>query len=141
VAKKQILLHEKVHSDLLNYAKGSDPSTLVRRLLKDATKLKSALSEKIGLVILEDSWFDLNENPGQASSGPFLDGLARYIDKLTTYRFNFYDTASFEKALKRALTVREEKVILYIGAHGSHSAIGGARLKSPKTRKRSKGLF
>jgi len=124
----------------LNYAKGRDHSTLVQKLLKDDTERKSALSEKIGLVIFEDIWWDLDKNPRQASSLPFLDGLARYMDKLTAYRFNFYDTASFEEALTRALKVKEKRVILYIGAHGSYSTIGGARLKTllDKLREKSK---
>jgi hypothetical protein len=95
---------------------------LAKRAGKDSAERK----QQIALVILEDIWFDFDDNPGQASNAPFLEGLCRFSDRARSYRLNFYDAGSFRKALQTALTVPEERIILYIGAHGSKGRIGSA---------------
>lgn len=127
---KHIRVEENAHSTFENYAAGEDHSKVIRRLVKAAEHQEARNEGRIGLVVLEDSWWSLSDNPRQASSGPFLEGLSKYMDHLTVYRFNFYDTSSFDKALVRGLTVPENRVLLYIGAHGSTKRIGGANLSS-----------
>lgn len=75
---------------------------------------------------MEDHWFSFEENPGQASNAPFLEGVCRLVGNLKSYHLNFYDADSFGHALEAAATVPEQRIILYIGAHGSNAKVGKA---------------
>lgn len=80
------------------------------------------------LIILEQPWWDLAENPEQASVLPFLQGLDRVLPKVRTYHATFFDLASFDSALQHLASVKEENAIIYIASHGCGGRIGGVNL-------------
>ena len=86
------------------------------------------MTKSKALIILEQPWWDLGENPEQASVLPFLQGLDRLLPKLRTYHATFFDLPSFDSALKHLSSVKEQNVILYIASHGGGGRIGGVNL-------------
>lgn len=80
------------------------------------------------LIILEQPWWDLGENPEQASVLPFLQGLDRLLPKVRVYHATFFDLASFDRALKHLASVKEDNAIVYVACHGGGGRIGGVNL-------------
>ncbi|MCF8169099.1 MAG: hypothetical protein K9K38_10300 [Rhodoferax sp.] len=82
---------------------------------------------KYAVLVLEQPWWDLDEDPGQTSVRHFLDGLSR-LDGLPTFYATFYDTNSFGQALKYLVGARKlefvDHLIVYVASHGAGSRIG-----------------
>jgi hypothetical protein len=82
---------------------------------------------RYAVLVLEQPWWDLNEDPGQTSTRYFLDGLAR-LDGLPTFHATFYDTHSFGQALQYLVGARKLKfidhLIVYVASHGAGSRLG-----------------
>lgn len=131
---KRIEVEEKVFNQFEEYRGKDEGSRALGRLIRQSDQQEKVQGERIAVVILEDHWFSFEENPGQASNAPFLEGVCRLVNNLKSYRLNFYDAASFGHALDAALTVPEQRIILYIGAHGSKGMIGAAHAKNLMTK-------
>lgn len=127
---KRIEVNERVFGLFEEYRGREDDSRALGRLMRLAEQCEADESEKIALVILEAHWFSLKENTGQASNAPFFEGVCRYVDNLKSYRLNFYDADSFQHALDAVADIREQRIILYIGAHGSKCMIAAAHARS-----------
>lgn len=127
---KRIEVNERAFGQFEEYRGREDDSRALSRLIRLAEQRDADESEKIALVILEGHWFSLKENAGQASNAPFLEGVCRLVDNLKSYRLNFYDAGSFQHALDAVADIREKRIILYIGAHGSKCMIADANAKN-----------
>lgn len=123
---KRIEVDEQTFQKFVSNRREADDSLALGRLMRTADKVRKQEESRIALVILEDHWFSFKEKPGQASNAPFLEGVCRMVDNLRSYRLNFYDANSLGHALDAASTVPENRVILYVGAHGSQCRIGAA---------------
>jgi hypothetical protein len=123
---KRIEVDEDVFGRFEKFQRDADPSAVLDKLITEGRRRRKSDEEGIALVILEGVWFDLARNPGHASNAPFLEGVCRLVDTVRSYRLNFYDANSFAKALERAVSVPEQRIILYIGEHGSKRKIGSA---------------
>jgi hypothetical protein len=79
------------------------------------------------VLVLEQPWWELNEDPGQTSVRYFLDGLSR-LDGLPTFYATFYDSKSFGCALQYLVDARKLKsvkhLIVYLASHGAGARIG-----------------
>jgi hypothetical protein len=63
---------------------------------------------------------DSGDKPEAPSVLPFIQGLEKLMGNFNVYYSNFYEIASFKRALRDDLThTREKRLFLYIGAHGS----------------------
>jgi hypothetical protein len=124
---KRIEVEEKIFQQFEDYRGNDEGSRALGRLIRLSNQARKEQTERIALVILEDHWFSFEENPGQASNAPFLEGVCRLVSNLKSYRLNFYDADSFGHALDAAATVPEQRIILYVAAHGSKGTVGGAR--------------
>jgi hypothetical protein len=127
---KRIEVEERIFNQFEEYRGKEEHSRALGRLIRQSEHRAQVLAEKIAVVILEDHWFSFGDNPGQASNAPFLEGVCRLVNNLKSYRLNFYDSASFDCALEAVLTVPEQRIILYIAAHGSKCMIGAANSKN-----------
>ncbi len=82
---------------------------------------------RYAVLVLEQPWWDLNEDPGQTSTRYFLDGLSK-LDGLPTFYATFYDTHSFGQALQYLVGARKLKfidhLIVYVASHGAGSRLG-----------------
>jgi hypothetical protein len=123
---KRIEVDEEVFGRFEKFQRDADPSAVLDELITEGRRRRKSDEEGIALVILEGVWFDFARNPGHASNAPFLEGVCRLVDTVRSYRLNFYDANSFAKALERAVSVPEQRIILYIGEHGSERKIGSA---------------
>lgn len=84
---------------------------------------------KTALIILENHWWDLDENPGQASVFPFFHGLERLIDNVRVYHATFYDQSSLQAALLNfSINDRYDRYILYIASHGSPRKVASIQI-------------
>ena len=83
---------------------------------------------RYALLILEQPWFRIPQDPRQSSVRPFLEGLAALND-MPLFHASYYDRQSFDKALSYLLEARElesvDKLILYVGAHATGGRLGG----------------
>lgn len=79
------------------------------------------------VLVLEQPWWKLNEDPGQTSVRYFLDGLSR-LDGLPTFYATFYDSKSFGCALQYLVDACKLKsvkhLIVYVASHGAGARIG-----------------
>ncbi len=79
------------------------------------------------VLVLEQPWWGLHEDPGQTSARYFLDGLSR-LDGLPTFYATFYDTSSFGQALKYLVDARKlefvDHLIVCVASHGSGARLG-----------------
>ncbi|QNA88135.1 hypothetical protein G4G28_05850 [Massilia sp. Dwa41.01b] len=123
---KRIEVDEKAFDGFEDYRGKDDASRALGRLVRYADRKQEEEADRIALVMLEDHWFDFNDNPGQASNAPFLEGVCRLYKNIRSYRLNFYDADSFGHALAAVATLPESRIVLYIGAHGSKGRIGAA---------------
>lgn len=80
------------------------------------------------LIILEQPWWDLGEDPEQVSVLPFLQGLDRLLPKVRIYHATFFDLPSFDSALEHLASAKEENAIIYVACHGGGGRIGGVNL-------------
>jgi len=89
------------------------------------------------VLVLEQPWWDLNDDPGQTSVRHFLDGLSR-LDGLPTFYATFYDTNSFGHALKYLVDARKLKfvdhLIVYVASHGAGARLGNGNTPSMNLR-------
>lgn len=123
---KRIEVEERVYSKFEDYRGNDEDSRALGRLLRTSNAQQQAQAQSVAVVILEGHWFDFDSHPGQVSNAPFLEGVCRLANNVSTYRLNFYDAGSFSHALKAAETVSASRVILYIGAHGSKGRVAAA---------------
>lgn len=123
---KRIEVDEKVFHQFEEHRGKDDASRSLGQLVRYAGKKQQEEADRIALVILEDHWFDFNDCPGQASNAPFLEGVCRLYKNTRSYRLNFYDADSFGHALEAVATLPENRIVLYIGAHGSKGKVGAA---------------
>ena len=78
------------------------------------------------LIVLETPWWTPEINRGRASVLPFFQGLVNFVEHFAVYHSNFYEREGFKVALLDDLThTREDRLYLYIAAHGLSSMIGG----------------
>lgn len=79
------------------------------------------------VLVLEQPWGNLDDDPGQTSVRYFLDGLSR-LHGLPIFYATFYDTNSFSQALKYLLDARKlddvKHLIVYVASHGAGARIG-----------------
>jgi hypothetical protein len=123
---KRLEIEEGAYTQFETYRGEDDQSKTLRQLVRLGKRQREEQDERIALVILEGVWDDFDDNPGQRSNAPFLEGVCRSVDSIRSYRLNFYDAASFAAALEKAVTVPEKRILLYIGAHGSKTRLGSA---------------
>jgi hypothetical protein len=81
------------------------------------------------ILILEQPWFGLGENPNRASVYPFFLGLEKLTDNVKVYHTVFYEKISFRQALDDLSTARFDNLFLYVAAHGSGGKIAGLQSK------------
>lgn len=85
------------------------------------------------ILVLEQPWWDLSDDPDQTSVQHFLDGLAR-LDDLPIFYATFYDTSSFSLALQHLMSAQKlddvEHMILNIAGHGAGKFLGSTHLKT-----------
>ncbi|WP_323144859.1 hypothetical protein [Massilia phyllosphaerae] len=122
----RIDIDDKTFRQFEDYRADEDGSRALGRLIRFSAKKQQEEAERLAIVILEAHWFDLDDNPGQASNAPFLEGVCRLADNAKSYRLNFYDANSFGHALDAIATISETRIILYIGAHGSKAKVAAA---------------
>lgn len=83
------------------------------------------------LLILEGPWWTPEQKPKRPSVLPFLEGLEQYRGDFNIYYSNFYEKRGFNRALRDDLThTREDRLYLYIAAHGGIRTIGGIESES-----------
>lgn len=84
--------------------------------------------KKKALIVLEQPWWNLDDNPEQASVFPFLQGLDRLLPNVRVYHTTFFDLASFDSALRHLSSIKEKNAIIYVASHGLGGRIGGINL-------------
>lgn len=141
---KRIAVEQRVFDAFEDYRGGDEETRALGRLLRTSARE----ADRIAFVMLEDHWLDLKVNPAQASNAPFLEGVCRLVDNLRSYRLNFYDAGSLRLALQAMASVPEQRVILYIGAHGTGCKVGRAHAMTVmkivadfSSRKKIEGVF
>lgn len=81
------------------------------------------------ILVLERPWWTPYENPRRASVLPFLQGMANVLENFSVYHSTFYGREGFRLALEDDLTfTREDRLYLYIAAHGRGRMIGGSEV-------------
>lgn len=86
------------------------------------------------LLILEGPWWTPADKPKRPSVLPFLEGLEQYKGNFNIYHSNFYETQGFRRALEDDLVhTREDRLFLYIAAHGGSRMVGAMESESGKT--------
>jgi hypothetical protein len=85
------------------------------------------------LLILEGPWWTPAHKPKRPSVLPFLEGLEKYKGNFNIYYTNFYEARGFRKALEDDLVhTREDRLFLYIAAHGGSRTVGALESESGK---------
>jgi len=83
------------------------------------------------LLVIEGLWWTPEEKPKRPSVLAFLEGLESYQGDFNIYYANFYEKIGFRRALEDDLTnTREDRLFLYIAAHGTGKRIGGLKAKT-----------
>lgn len=86
------------------------------------------------LLILEGPWWTPAHKPKRPSVLPFLEGLEQYKGDFNIYYSNFYEAQGFRKALEDDLVhTREDRLFLYIAAHGGSRMIGALEAEGGKS--------
>jgi hypothetical protein len=127
---KRIEVDERTFNQFESYRDGEDETRALGRLIRYSTRKQEEEAGRLAVVMLEAHWFDLDDNPGQASNAPFLEGVCRLVRNVKSYRLNFYDADSFGHALEAVATIAEARIVLYIGAHGSQGRVAAANVTS-----------
>ena len=82
------------------------------------------------LLILEGPWWTPEQKPKRPSVLPFFEGMENYRGDFNIYYSNFYEKHGFIRALRDDLThTREERLFLYVAAHGYQRMFGGLASK------------
>jgi hypothetical protein len=83
------------------------------------------------LLVIEGLWWTPEQKPKRPSVLLFLEGLESYRGDFNIYYANFYEKNGFRLALEEDLTnTREDRLFLYIAAHGTGKRIGGLKSKT-----------
>jgi hypothetical protein len=83
------------------------------------------------LLVIEGLWWTPEERPKRPSVLAFLEGLESYRGDFNIYYANFYEKEGFRRALEDDLTnTREDRLFLYVAAHGTGKRIGGLKAKT-----------
>jgi hypothetical protein len=83
------------------------------------------------LLVIEGLWWTPEQKPKRPSVLAFLEGLEGYRGDFNIYYANFYEKEGFRRALEDELTnTREDRLFLYVAAHGTGKRIGGLKAKT-----------
>jgi len=83
------------------------------------------------LLVIEGLWWTPEQKPKRPSVLQFLEGLESYRGDFNIYYANFYEKTGFRRALEDDLTnTREDRLFLYVAAHGTGKRIGGLKSKT-----------
>jgi hypothetical protein len=83
------------------------------------------------LLVIEGLWWTPEQKPKRPSVLQFLEGLESFSGDFNIYYANFYEKVGFRRALKDDLTnTQEDRLFLYIAAHGTGKRIGGLTSKT-----------
>ena len=83
------------------------------------------------LLVIEGLWWTPEQKPKRPSVLLFLEGLESYRGDFNIYYANFYEKTGFRRALEDDLTnTREDRLFLYVAAHGTGKRIGGLKAKT-----------
>jgi hypothetical protein len=83
------------------------------------------------LLVIEGLWWTPEEKPKRPSVLHFLEGLESLEGDFNIYYANFYEKEGFRHALEDDLTnTREDRLFLYLAAHGTGKRIGGFKGKT-----------
>jgi len=83
------------------------------------------------LLVIEGLWWTPEQKPKRPSVLHFLEGLESFSGDFNIYYANFYEKTGFRRALKDDLTnTKENRLFLYIAAHGTEKRIGGVTTKT-----------
>jgi hypothetical protein len=83
------------------------------------------------LLVIEGLWWTPEQKPKRPSVLLFLEGLESYRGNFNIYYANFYEKTGFRRALMDDLTnTREDRLFLYVAAHGTGKRIGGLKSKT-----------
>jgi hypothetical protein len=83
------------------------------------------------LLVIEGLWWTPEQKPKRPSVLLFLEGLESYRGDFNIYYANFYEKTGFRRALEDDLTnTREDRLFLYVAAHGTGKRIGGLKSKT-----------
>jgi hypothetical protein len=78
------------------------------------------------ILVIESPWWTPDQNRRRASVLPMLQAMGNLSEHLAIYHSYFYEKHGFQAALKDDLShTRENRLCLYIAAHGSRRTIGG----------------
>jgi hypothetical protein len=89
------------------------------------------MSDEAALLVMEGPWWTPEQKPKRPSVLPFLEGLEQYRGDFNIYYSNFYEKRGFNRALQDDLThTREDRLYLYVAAHGGSRTIGGIESES-----------
>jgi hypothetical protein len=79
------------------------------------------------ILVIESPWWTPDQNKKRASVLPMLQGMGNLTDHIAIYHSYFYEKHGFQAALKDDLShTKENRVYLYVAAHGSKRTVGGA---------------
>lgn len=85
----------------------------------------------MALLVIEGLWWTPEQKPKRPSVLLFLEGLESYKGDFNIYYSNFYEKVGFRTALRDDLTnTREDRLFLYVAAHGTVKRIGGLKAKT-----------
>ena len=85
----------------------------------------------MALLVIEGLWWTPEQKPKRPSVLSFHQGLESYEGDFNIYYANFYEKVGFRRALTDDLTnTREDRLFLYVAAHGYGKRIGGLKAKT-----------
>jgi len=83
------------------------------------------------LLVIEGLWWTPEQKPKRPSILHFMQGLESIQGDFNIYYANFYEKIGFRRALEDDLTnTQENRLFLYIAAHGTGKRIGGLTTKT-----------
>jgi hypothetical protein len=77
----------------------------------------------VAFLVAESPWYAPIQNPGQASSFPFIEGIGKLMD-VRSYYATFFGVESFEESVAHLTNAGESCQILYVGGHGDGLSVG-----------------
>jgi hypothetical protein len=80
------------------------------------------------ILVLESPWEKDDRGAKQISILPFIQGVAKQAGNVEVFYANFYDKASFVKALEYLCQFKFDNTTVYIAGHGSKTAIAGVKV-------------
>lgn len=80
------------------------------------------------ILVFESPWGLDDTDANRSSVLPFVEGVAKYAGDTEVFHANFYDEASFDKALDCLCKTRYRNAIVYIAAHGDSKSAGNVNL-------------